>query len=273
MFDKIKNYLSEKKDVRKKSELYDFEEKDEKESKRLKKISFLDRIKFIKFNKNNEKSKDVSVQRIKEIGLLVTAVVLVGIGYSNFSNNSGVISNNVIATSSTNTLGDVQLVSSSSAVVENNNTVQETVSNSVQSGIVSNDNNEVTNEVIENSVETSSSDNSNYFSKLKMERNDMYSKSIETYQNIIDSQAISSEQKAIAIQEIEKINNLQNSIKVAEELIRLKGFEDVVIYSSNDKISVIVRVATLSNTQVAQIQNIVSKELSVEVSDITISNK
>ena len=101
----------------------------------------------------------------------------------------------------------------------------------------------------------------------------MYSKSIETYQNIIDSQAISSEQKAIAIQEIEKINNLQNSIKVAEELIRLKGFEDVVIYSSNDKISVIVRVATLSNTQVAQIQNIVSKELSVEVSDITISNK
>ena len=106
-----------------------------------------------------------------------------------------------------------------------------------------------------------------------MERNDMYSKSIETYQNIIDSQTISSDQKAIAIQEIEKINNLQNSIKVAEELIRLKGFEDVVIYSSNDKISVIVRVATLSNTQVAQIQNIVSKELSVEISDITISNK
>ena len=106
-----------------------------------------------------------------------------------------------------------------------------------------------------------------------MERNDMYSKSIETYQNIIDSQTISSDQKAIAIQEIEKINNLQNSIKVAEELIRLKGFEDVVIYSSNGKISVIVRVATLSNTQVAQIQNIVSKELSVEISDITISNK
>ena len=101
----------------------------------------------------------------------------------------------------------------------------------------------------------------------------MYSKSIETYQNIIDSQTISSDQKAIAIQEIEKINNLQNSIKVAEELIRLKGFEDVVIYSSNGKISVIVRVATLSNTQVAQIQNIVSKELSVEISDITISNK
>ena len=137
--------------------------------------------------------------------------------------------------------------------------------------VVSNDDK---NSSIENTVETSTSSESNdYFSKLKMDRNDMYSKSIETYQKIIDSDNIASEQKAIAIQEIDKLNNLQNSIKVAEELIRLKGFEDVVIYSSNGKISVIVRIATLSNTQVAQIQNIVSKELSVEISDITISNK
>ena len=137
--------------------------------------------------------------------------------------------------------------------------------------VVSNDDKNSSNE---NTVETSTSSESNdYFSKLKMDRNDMYSKSIETYQKIIDSDNIASEQKAIAIQEIDKLNNLQNSIKVAEELIRLKGFEDVVIYSSNGKISVIVRIATLSNTQVAQIQNIVSKELSVEISDITISNK
>ena len=135
--------------------------------------------------------------------------------------------------------------------------------------VVSNDNSSA-----QNTIETSSSsENSDYFSKLKMERNDMFSKSIETYQKIIDSDTIASEQKAIAIKEIDEINNLQNSIKVAEELIKLKGFEDVVIYSSNGKISVIVRIATLSNTQVAQIQNIVSKELSVEISDITISNK
>ena len=101
----------------------------------------------------------------------------------------------------------------------------------------------------------------------------MYSKSLETYQNIVDNQTISNEQKSIAIKEIDKINNLQNSINVAEELIKLKGFEDVVIYSSNEKISVIVRSAALSPTQVAQIQNIVSKEFSVNISDITISNK
>ena len=101
----------------------------------------------------------------------------------------------------------------------------------------------------------------------------MYSKSLETYQKIIDSQVISNDQKAIAIQEIEKIDNLQNSILIAEELIRLKGFEDVVIYESSDSITVIVRISALSATQVAQIQNIVSKQLNIDSNKITISTK
>lgn len=190
--------------------------------------------------------------------------MLVGIGYTNFSSNTGVISNNTVQVSSTNNIGDVQLVSSSSAIVDND----ENVVNKVNNGVVDNKNtNEINNNVInnetqvglvdnknenisENTVETSSTENKkDYFSELKMERNDMYSKSIETYQNIISSDTISSEQKSIAIQEIDKINSLQNSISVAEELIKLKGFEDVVIYSSNGKISVIVRTAVLSETR------------------------
>ena len=165
------------------------------------------------------------------------------------------------------------MVSSSSALVENddNAVAQEDIQETSSDALVSNDgeNSAISNE----SIATSSSDNKNYFSELKMQRNDMYSKSMETYQKIIDSSTISSEQKAIAIQEIEKINKLQNSIQISEELIKLKGFEDVVIYSSEGKIIVIVRIAALSDAQVAQIQNIVSKELNVGVSDITISNK
>ena len=197
---------------------------------------------------------------------------------------------NTISTSSTNSIGDVQLVSSSSAVVENNNTCDD---NAVQSASLvsngefaevpleenssnsnSNNNYNYNTDNQEKTVSTSSSqNNSNYFSELKMERNEMFSKNLETYQKIVDSSTISSEQKSIAMQEIEKINNLQNSIKVSEELIKLKGFEDVVIYSSNDKISVIVRIASLSDAQIAQIQNIVSKEFNTEISNITISNK
>lgn len=217
-------------------------------------------------------------KKLRKFGLLVTAVVLVGIGYTNFSSNSNMpntLTSNTLAVSSTNTIGDVQLVSSSAAVVEN--PTQETISNSVvnqtdsNSTLVSNDNQIAK---TENVVETSSSSSSSdYFSELKMSRDEMYSKSLETYQKIVDSESISGEQKAVAIQEIEKINNTKNAIQIAEELIKLKDFEDVVIYSSNDQISVIVRIATLSDSQVAQIQNIVSKELGVEIGDITISNK
>lgn len=184
------------------------------------------------------------------------------------------MNSNTLAVSSTNTLGDVQLVSSSSAVVENDenitNTVQKNTNEAAEaSALVSNDEKKADSNVVQTSNQTSS----NYFSELKMERDEMYSKSLETYQKIVDSQSVSAEQKSIAIQEIDKINNIKNAIQISEELIKLKDFEDVVIYSTNDKVSVIVRVAVLSDSQVAQIQNIVSKELGVEINNITISNK
>ena len=181
---------------------------------------------------------------------------------------------NSVPTSVTNNIGDVQLVSSSSAIVENDESLEAPLVENT-AGLVENENVNQNSENLQNNetVQTSNSDNSNYFAELKMQRNEMFSKNIETYQKIVDSETISSEQKSIAVQEIEKINNLQNSMKTAEELIKLKGFEDVVILSSNEKISVIVRIAVLSDSQVAQIQNIVSKEFNTEISNITISNK
>ena len=177
-----------------------------------------------------------------------------------------------MAATSANQIGDVQLVSSSATIVENEE---------IEENVPPTDNNEtqvnsalVSNEEAKNETEQiGTSSTSQYFSELKMDRDEMYSKSLETYQKMLDSGTISSEQKSIAMQEIEKINNTKNAIQMAEELIKLKGFDDVVIYSSNDKISVIIRIAVLSDAQVAQIQNIVSKELGVEIRDITISNK
>ena len=67
MFDKIKKIFDEKKFIKKKDELYNFDDNNEKESKKLKKIDLLDRIKFIKFNKGNEKNSDVNMRKIKEV--------------------------------------------------------------------------------------------------------------------------------------------------------------------------------------------------------------
>ena len=97
---------------------------------------------------------------------------------------------------------------------------------------------------------------------------------IETYQNMIDSSEISSEQKSIAIEEVKKIENQKNGIFVAENLIKNKGFKDVVIFFNDKSVSVVIKSnISLVKEQIAQIQNIVSRELNVEIENINISNK
>ena len=96
---------------------------------------------------------------------------------------------------------------------------------------------------------------------------------LETYQKIADNTTISAEQKSVAINEISKITNLKNSIMIAENLIKNKGFKDVLILVNENSTSVIVRIDNLTSENVAQIQNIVSREVGIEVSKINISNK
>lgn len=112
-----------------------------------------------------------------------------------------------------------------------------------------------------------------YFEETKIEREKMYSEMIETYQKLIDSPETPSDQKAISVQEISNIANIKNGIMISENLIRNKGFEDVVILVNNGAISVVVKSYTLNKEQISKIQNIIQRELNAEVKDINISNK
>lgn len=235
-------------------------------------------------NQDKETKKyKFSIERLKDAGLVAVAVMLIGIGYANFSGSeNNDIQNQVIQTASEseNNLGDVQLVNSeATSLVENDNTVNDSNTQASNSNSTEIENTvEETNSETETTSASESSNNTStstteYFTELKLDRDNIYSQKLEAYQQIVDSTAISSEQKAIAIQEIEKITDEQNSISVAEELIKLKGFEDVVIYANDNAVTVIVRSANLSSDQVAQIQNIVTRQLDVSVSNISISNK
>ena len=101
----------------------------------------------------------------------------------------------------------------------------------------------------------------------------MYSQMLESYQNILENSQISETQKEISQNEIKNINDTKNAIMIAENLIKNKGFEDVVIFVNGESISVIIKGAEITPEQIAQIQNIISRELSAEVDNIHISNK
>ena len=101
----------------------------------------------------------------------------------------------------------------------------------------------------------------------------MYSQMIERYQGIINSNSQAPEQKAIAQQEINKINELQNAIMIAENLLSSKGFDKNIIFVNGNSISVIIGKENLGADEIAQVQNIISRELSAELDNIHISMK
>ena len=90
-------------------------------------------------------------------------------------------------------------------------------------------------------------------------------------QSILDNNNVSETQKSIASKEITKINNTKNSIMICENLIMTKGFDNCVILINENSVNVVVRVKDGLNTEkVAQIQNIISREIGTQIENIHI---
>lgn len=143
--------------------------------------------------------------------------------------------------------------------------------------VIKNDNivenkNDVKNETVETSSKSSDS-NDEYFSTSKLDRDTMYSQMLETYEKILNSNNSLETQKQSATEEIKKINDIKNKIMICENLIKTKGFENSVIFVNDDSISIIVKDEQLTTEKVAQIQNIISREMNAKIENIHISNK
>lgn len=219
-----------------------------------------------------------------QIIIFAIALMLITAGYLNYTmqseetaQTSGIIENQEIAG-----IGDAKLVSSNNISSENvtgnnlvNNTTNSTSQNNINN-VIKNNTNSSNNENLNNVSETSaevSEDLDKYFTESRLEREKMYSEMLESYQTILASSNISSEQKSSSQSEISNINSQKNAIMIAENLIKNKGFKDVVIFANNGSISVVVRAEKLEEADIAQIQSIVQRELGVNVENIHISNK
>lgn len=112
-----------------------------------------------------------------------------------------------------------------------------------------------------------------YFEESKLARDTMYSQTLETYQGILNNSNVSEEQKSIVTQEITKLNKEKNAIMICENLISTKGFENCVIFINMDSISVIIQAEELKTDEIAQVQNIISREIGAEVENIHIMTR
>lgn len=212
----------------------------------------------------------MKILKKNQLIILVISLMLVTAGYLNFTTTD----NNQSSVNTVAELGDATLVSSND--VENqNNIVENTEEDYEKESNETVENNEVASSEtssVENETQTTAQEDT-YFTTSKLERENIYSQMLETYQEIYNNTNSTSEQKTTAIEEIAKINKTKNAIMIAENLVIAKGFKNIVIFANDNSVSVIIEADVLEPEQIAQIQNIVSRELEVGAELINISTK
>ena len=167
-------------------------------------------------------------------------------------------------TTSDEHLGDATLVSNNEVVDDKSN---EKTAKSENADLQDNQENK------QETKETSDSNKDDYFQESKLSRDTMYSQTLETYQGILNNSNVSEEQKAIVTQQITDLNKEKNAIMICENLMSTKGFNKCVIFVNVDSISVIVGAGELKADEIAQIQNIISREMNAKVENIHIMTK
>lgn len=189
------------------------------------------------------------------VAVYVLAMMLVTAGYWKYISNES------------QTLETVSISQNNNENVEDENLGDATL---VSNNELINEQNESTEDV---SIEGSKIQEDEYFQESKLSRDTMYSQTLETYQEILNNTNVSEEQKAIVTQQITDLSKEKNAIMICENLISTKGFDNCVIFVNVESISVIVKADELKQDEIAQIQNIISREMDAKMENIHIMTK
>lgn len=218
----------------------------------------------------------MKILKRNQLIVLVVSLMLITAGYLNFTTNQeNLQTSTVVADRDDESIGDAQLVSTVPSEDEAN-MIENLVNGQTDTDEdqnISVDNETPTSSTVDNAGDKQEESEDFYFTTSKLDRNTMYSETLETYQEMYNNPNATAEAKTEALNKINSINNTKNAIMISENLIMAKGFEDAVIFVNEGSVSVIIKSEELKGEQVAQIQNIVSRELSVGAETIHISNK
>ncbi len=212
----------------------------------------------------------MNIIKKNQIIIYAFALMLVTAGYLNYTSNvnkeSVETSSNEVYVEGSNTANNIDETKDENNLVENENNNPKEISENEKEKIAN-----IGDATLVNSSDVVSEDE--YFIKSKFERENMYSQSIETYEKILNSSNSNETQKQTATQEIKRISDEKNKIMICENLIKTKGFKNVIIFVNEGSISVIIDSKEIKQEEIAQIQNIVSRELNCKVENIHISTK
>ena len=212
-----------------------------------------------------------------QVIIYVIAIMLMAAGYLNYTTNQ---SNNSVETSmqmesgddtQLADIGDATLVSSDDII--GGDTTETNTTNTTENETTGEGENQNEEKIGEAVLTNTNATQDDYFTKSKLERDTMYSQMIESYEKVLNSSNSLETQKQTATQEITKINEIKNSIMICENLIKTKVFENSIIFVNGESISVIIGATEIKTEEVAQIQNIIAREMNANIENIHISTK
>ncbi|MDI3519381.1 MAG: stage sporulation protein [Caldanaerobacter sp.] len=143
---------------------------------------------------------------------------------------------------------------------------------------VDNAKNSSTQEVSQKAVETSAYTQGKYvasgiFTAYREEREINRSRSIDALKEIVENKNTSQATRDEAQKQIIKLTEITNQEMIIENLIKAKGFQDAVVMIDNGIVNVIVQADKLSEEEVAQIVEIVSRQTGVSLDNIKIMTR
>ena len=105
----------------------------------------------------------------------------------------------------------------------------------------------------------------NYFEEAKLSREQTRAKNKETLTNLVNNKNVTNAQKDKAMQQIMQMT------EISENLLEAKGFSEAVVTILSDSVDVVVNADDLTESQIAQIEDIVKRKTECSADKIVIS--
>lgn len=185
---------------------------------------------------------------IKKNQVIITAlaVMIAVAGYINYSGNLQNILNN--KDSKTVSVDDIKDISSNDADPDADSIIEPGTA-----------------------VLTSSTVTSSIITEAKLNREQIRAKNKESLFEIVNNEKLSESAKANAVQQISAIADFAEKEMAAELLLEAKGFADSVVSIVDNSADVVINRTSLTETEKAQIEDIVKRKANISADKITIS--
>ncbi len=120
-------------------------------------------------------------------------------------------------------------------------------------------------------VSANAGDSAAYFAEAKLDREQSRAKQKDLLNEMLDNKNISKEQKEKCTESMMELQQRIEKETAAEAMIESKGFKEAYVRMDDDTVDVVVDKETLTDAEVAQIEDIVKRKTGMDASKIRIN--